>query len=80
MKNWCLYILRCADNTYYTGITNNFSKRLEAHEKGVGAKYTKGRGPFKLMYKEFFKNRSQALKREIEVKSLSRAEKESLFN
>lgn len=75
---WCVYILRCADDTLYTGITNNFDSRLAAHESGLGAKYTKGRGPFKLIYKENFDSRSEASKREAAIKKLSRNAKLAL--
>jgi putative endonuclease len=72
---WYLYILRCRDNTLYTGITTDVEKRLEAHRSGKGAKYTRGRGPLELVYTEECGTHSQALKREAEVKNLSRAEK-----
>jgi putative endonuclease len=67
-ENWFVYILKCSDDTLYTGITNNVSKRIEDHEKGVGAKYTKGRSPFQLLFTEKHPNRSSASKREIEIK------------
>lgn len=73
--DWTLYILRCADDTLYTGITNNLDARIEAHESGKGAKYTKGRGPFTIIYTESHPDRSQASKRERAVKALSREEK-----
>ena len=73
--SWSVYILRCADDTLYTGITNNFDARLLKHETGLGAKYTKGRGPFTPIYKESFENRSEASKRETAIKKLSREEK-----
>jgi len=77
-ENWFVYILKCSDDTLYTGITNNVSKRIEDHEKGVGAKYTKGRSPFQLLFTEKHPNRSSASKREIEIKSLSKIEKLAL--
>lgn len=77
-KNWVLYILECADGSLYTGITNNLEKRLAAHEDGSGAKYTKGRGPFRLLYTEPQADRSEASKREIAVKKLSREKKLTL--
>ena len=73
--NWTVYILECGDGTLYTGITNNFQKRLEAHEDGKGAKYTKGRSPFNVFYLEEVENRSKASKREAQIKSISRNEK-----
>jgi len=72
---WQVYILQCGDGTLYTGITNDLEKRLSAHEQGVGAKYTRGRGPFLLMYEENFNSRSEATKRESAIKKLSRQEK-----
>lgn len=76
---WVVYILKCGDNTLYTGITNDFDARLAAHEGGMGAKYTKGRGPFTVMYQEECEDRSAASKREMAIKKLSRAEKNRLF-
>ncbi len=75
---WYLYILRCGDGTLYTGITTNVEKRLEAHRAGKGAKYTRGRGPLELCYREVCGTHSQALRRELEVKALSREEKQAL--
>ncbi|PCJ99437.1 MAG: endonuclease [Zetaproteobacteria bacterium] len=72
---WYVYIVECADTTYYTGITTDITRRIEEHEKGTGAKYTKGRGPLNLIYQEKCADRSSASKREIEIKSLSKAEK-----
>ena len=76
---WYLYILRCRDNTLYTGITVDVEKRFAAHSAGRGAKYTRGRGPLELVYREECGTHSQALKREWEVKTLPRAEKELLI-
>lgn len=73
--NWFVYVLKCGDGSLYTGITNNLTKRILAHEQGSGAKYTKGRAPFSIIYKERYKNRSDATKRELEIKKLSRQEK-----
>jgi len=75
---WVVYIILCNDGTLYTGISNNLEKRLEQHTNGRGAKYTKGRGPFKLIYKEECSNRGFSSKREIEIKKLSREKKLSL--
>ena len=75
---WYLYILRCGDGTLYTGITNNLEKRLAAHRAGRGAKYTRGRGPLELVYREDCADHSAALKREHQIKSLPRSEKEKL--
>ena len=76
---WVLYILSCADGTFYTGITNDLSARLQKHKDGTGAKYTKGRGPFQIVYREQQDSRSTALKRELAVKALSRTAKQALI-
>ena len=76
---WYLYILRCRDDTFYTGITTDVEKRLETHRSGKGAKYTRGRGPLELVYRENCGTHSDALKREYQVKALSRQEKEILI-
>ena len=77
---WHLYILHCGDGTLYTGITTDVEKRLAAHRSGKGAKYTRGRLPLELVYRESCENHSQALKREWEVKQLTRQEKEMLIS
>ena len=77
--SWKLYILRCGDGSLYTGITTDVEKRLEAHRSGKGAKYTRGRGPLELVYREECGEHSAALKREHEIKQLSRQEKEKLL-
>lgn len=80
MENtWYLYILRCADGSLYTGITTDVEKRLEAHRSGKGAKYTRGRAPLELVYREECENHSAALKRECQVKALPRTEKMKLL-
>ena len=76
---WYLYILRCRDDTLYTGITTDVEKRLEAHRSGKGAKYTRGRGPLELAYREACGTHSDALKREYQIKQLSRQEKQLLI-
>ena len=78
-KTWYLYILRCGDGTLYTGITNDVEKRLAVHRAGKGAKYTRGRQPLDLVYREACEDHSGALKRELEIKKLTRAEKEMLI-
>lgn len=82
---WCngwmayfVYILRCADDTFYTGITDDVAHRVAAHNSGKGAKYTRGRGPVAVVYTEECPDRSAALKREIAIKKLTRAEKQAL--
>lgn len=72
---WYLYILRCGDGSLYTGITTDVEKRLEAHRSGKGAKYTRGRGPLELVYRELCGTHSEALKRELRVKAMTREEK-----
>ncbi len=74
-SDWIVYILECADQTLYTGITNDLDRRIHEHENGSGAKYTRGRAPFKLLYSEIHSSKSQALKREAEIKSFDRAKK-----
>ena len=80
MENtWYLYILRCKDSTLYTGITTDVEKRFQTHQSGKGAKYTRGRRPLELIYRELCGTHSDALKREWEVKQLSREEKQKLI-
>lgn len=78
-KTWKLYILRCGDGSLYTGITTDLDRRLEAHRAGTGAKYTRGRGPLTLVYAEECVDHSGALRRECQIKALTRAEKEALI-
>lgn len=73
------YILRCSDDTLYTGWTNDVEKRLKAHNDGKGAKYTKPRLPVELVYVEEFEDKIDAMKREAAIKKLSRAEKIELI-
>lgn len=77
--SWTVYILRCADGSLYTGITTDLAHRIKTHETGKGARYTRGRGPFQLVHQEFYKNRAQASKREVAIKSLSRTKKLELI-
>lgn len=76
--SWVVYILKCGDETLYTGITNDLPRRLAAHETGKGAKYTKGRGPFELIHQEQHDTRSDASKRELIIKRLSKSGKWTL--
>ena len=76
--DWYVYILRCGDGTLYTGMARDPARRLEVHQAGRGAKYTRGRGPLELAYIEPQDGRSAALRREREIKGLSRREKEEL--
>ncbi len=75
-----VYIVECSDGTFYTGWTNNLEKRVKMHSQGKGAKYTKGRRPVRLIYHEEFKEKIDAMKREYEIKQLTRKEKELLVN
>lgn len=77
---WTVYILRCSDGTLYTGMTNDLEKRVKMHEGGKGAKYARGRGPFEVFHAESYETKSAALKREIEIKSLSKPAKIALKN
>ena len=70
-----VYILRCGDGTLYTGITNDLPRRLAAHSSGRGAKYTRSRLPVELVWHEEQPDKSAALRRELQIKALSRAEK-----
>ena len=72
------YMLKCKDGTYYTGYTNDLEKRVQAHNEGKGAKYTKGRGPVELIYFEEYEEKSIAMRREWEIKKLTRSQKEEL--
>ena len=78
-KAWHLYILECADGTYYTGVTNDISKRIEKHNSGKGARYTRARSPVTLVYQESCASRSEALIRECAIKALPRKKKARLF-
>lgn len=74
-----VYILRCSDDTLYTGYTVNMARRLHQHNEGKAAKYTRGRRPVELVYLEEGENRSWGLKREESIKRLSRTDKENLI-
>ena len=80
MKQWCVYILRCGDGTLYTGMTDDFERRLRMHQEGRGAKYTRGRGPLEPVYLEACEDLSSALKREYAIKKLTRQEKLKLIH
>lgn len=79
MSKHYAYMLRCNDNSIYSGYTNNLDKRLEVHNTGKGAKYTRARLPVKLEYFEEFDNKKEALKREREFKKYSHSEKENII-
>lgn len=75
-----VYIIKCGDNSLYTGWTNNLEKRFKEHCEGKGAKYTRGRGPLELIYFETYEDKRQAMRRECEIKKLKREEKIKLIN
>lgn len=75
---WYVYMLLCGDGTLYTGMTDDVPRRLRAHRSGRGAKYTRGRGPLTLVYTQEQPSRSAALRREYQIKQLSRAQKDAL--
>lgn len=74
------YIVKCSDETLYTGWTNNLKKRLEAHNSGKGAKYMKNRRPVELVYFEEYDTKQEAMKREYAIKQLSRQKKLALIH
>ena len=78
MSDHYVYVLECADGTYYTGYTTDVERRVAEHDAGDGAKYTRGRTPVSLVHVEPYDSRSAAMSREHEVKSYSRARKERL--
>ncbi|MBL0209453.1 MAG: GIY-YIG nuclease family protein [Holophagaceae bacterium] len=79
MSTWHVYILRCGDGSFYTGISPDVEARLQAHQAGKGARYTKGRGPFVLVYQESAGTQAEATRREREVKRLTREQKQTLI-
>lgn len=78
MKNWIIYILRCANGSLYTGITKDLEARIEKHNAGTGAKYTRANRPCKLVYTKKGLTESKAKKEEARIKKLSKKEKEAL--
>lgn len=79
-KIWYVYILQCSDNTLYTGITTDLDRRLYEHNKGIGAKYTRGRLPVKITWFSEHSNRSEASKEEYRIKQLTKNNKKQLIN
>lgn len=73
------YIVKCRDNTYYTGWTKDLDRRMKAHNRGNGAKYTRSRRPVHLVYYEAYRTKEEAMRREREIKRMSRKEKEKLI-
>ena len=76
-RGWCLYLVKCADGTLYTGITNDLRRRIDQHNRGTASRYTRSRLPVELAYREGCRDKSGALKKEHRVKSLSRRAKEA---
>jgi len=81
MSEWTVYVLRCVDDSLYTGVTTDIERRVNEHnhDNKLAASYTKSRRPVKLVYSEPCEDRSQALKREIGIKKLKRKQKEALI-
>jgi len=76
MLNWCVYMIRCSDNSLYTGITTDISRRFQQHDEGKGAKYFRGRSPLLVVYREGSHSRCSAARREYAIKRMNRTEKE----
>ena len=74
-SKWYVYILRCSDDTLYTGITNNPERRLKTHNAGTASKYTRVRRPVEMVYQEEVESKGDALRRELEIKAMSRCKK-----
>lgn len=79
MSTHYVYVLECADETLYTGYTTDVERRVNEHDSGAGAKYTRGRTPVELVHTEQYETKSAAMSREYEIKQLSRGEKEQLI-
>jgi putative endonuclease len=80
VSDWQVYVLRCADDSLYTGITNNLDKRLQQHNGEIvgGARYTRGRRPVEVVWCEGYESKGEALRREAEIKGFTREQKFSL--
>lgn len=77
--SWFVYMLRCADGSLYTGVAKDVERRMQEHNDGKGAKYTRGRTPVTVVYRERCKDQSRAVKRELDIKRLKREKKLRLF-
>jgi putative endonuclease len=77
--NWQVYMIRCSDQTLYTGITNDLERRWQQHASQRGARYFRGRAPIEIVYVEPGHDRSSASRREVDIKKLQRADKERLI-
>lgn len=75
---WYVYMLRCGDASLYAGITTDVERRVEEHKKGKGGSFTRSHLPVELVYREKCEDRSSALKREIEIKSMAKTDKEKI--
>ncbi len=73
--SWIVYMVRCSDGTLYTGVTNDLERRLSAHQDGTASKYTRARRPVELVFHEASSDRGAALRREAEIKRLTRSQK-----
>jgi putative endonuclease len=80
MKPWTVYLVKCSDESLYTGISNDVEKRVKAHNLGKGARYTRGRAPVKIVFSEECEDKSKALIREAEIKKMNRKQKLSLVD
>ena len=80
MRNWCVYIILCSDDTLYTGITIDIQRRIKLHASGLGAKYFRTRTPKEIVFLETEHDRSSATKREMAIKKLNKIEKTTLIN
>jgi len=78
-KKWFVYLIKCSDESLYCGIAIDVEKRIKAHVHGVGAKYTRGKGPFILLYSEECEDHKAAAQREVEIKGWSREKKLNLL-
>ncbi|WP_257351282.1 GIY-YIG nuclease family protein [Pseudalkalibacillus decolorationis] len=76
----CVYILECNDGSLYTGYTNNLKRRIDTHQQGKGAKYTRGRTPVELVYVERFETKTEAMQAEYQIKKLPRVNKLEIIN
>ena len=79
MSEAFVYMVECCDGTYYTGWTNDVAARVAAHNAGIGARYTRGRGPVRLVYRESCPDKPAAQRREWEIKQMNRAQKQRLI-
>jgi predicted GIY-YIG superfamily endonuclease len=79
-NTWSVYILRCADGSLYTGIAKDTARRLQQHNRGVGAKYTRSRRPVELVYRTSCASRSEALSREYAIKQMSVRQKREMID